>query len=84
MDIPKVTCKILKGRSKFDYLFEYQDGKCFYCQKEMTNDATMDHVVPKSKGGKKSRKNIVLACRNCNSKKGNMPIEKFLLTLKIK
>lgn len=32
---------------------------------------TLDHVVPRSHGGKTTWKNITTACKSCNSKKGN-------------
>lgn len=34
-------------------------------------DTTIDHRVPASKGGADSLENIVIACRSCNSAKGN-------------
>ena len=50
-----------------------RDGNiCQYCGKEFhSDDLPMDHVVPKAKGGKKSWKNIVTACKPCNQKKGS-------------
>lgn len=44
--------------------------KCQYCGKICKNaEATMDHVIPKSRGGKTSWTNIVTACHKCNNKK---------------
>lgn len=46
-------------------------GQCQYCLKKVTvSSCTIDHVVPKSKGGKHEWKNIALACAKCNQKKG--------------
>jgi len=45
---------------------------CQYCSKRVTGkDATMDHVLPSSRGGKSSWENIVTACCKCNNKKDN-------------
>lgn len=45
---------------------------CQYCGVGVNNKtATMDHVVPLSRGGKTAWDNIVTACGPCNSKKGN-------------
>lgn len=33
--------------------------------------ATIDHVIPKSKGGTWDKGNLVLACYSCNQIKGN-------------
>lgn len=35
------------------------------------SDLTLDHVVPRSKGGKTNWSNCCTACRTCNSEKGN-------------
>jgi len=45
---------------------------CQYCgAKGPGVELTFDHVVPKSRGGRTEWENIVMACRDCNSKKGN-------------
>ena len=45
---------------------------CQYCkQMNSYKDLTLDHVIPKSKGGKTEWTNIVSACRKCNNQKGN-------------
>ena len=44
--------------------------QCQYCGNFFKFDElTMDHVMPKSKGGAKSWENIVTSCKTCNSKK---------------
>ena len=48
-----------------------RDGfKCAYCQKH-SGRLTIDHIVPKSRGGRTEFENCVTACRVCNLKKGN-------------
>ena len=32
---------------------------------------TIDHVIPRSRGGKNDWLNLVTACKKCNQKKGN-------------
>lgn len=45
---------------------------CCYCGCDVTRrDATLDHVVPVSRGGKTEWTNIVTACGPCNFRKGN-------------
>ncbi len=34
-----------------------------------TENLTIDHVMPKSRGGEKSWTNLVAACKKCNQKK---------------
>jgi len=56
-------------------------GKCQYCNKHFPpKDLTLDHVVPRSFGGKKSWENLVMACPKCNHGRGDdisiQPIKK--------
>ncbi|AEH44227.1 HNH endonuclease [Thermodesulfatator indicus DSM 15286] len=46
---------------------------CQYCGKSVKNpkDRTIDHIIPRSRGGKTTWENVVLCCRKCNIKKGN-------------
>lgn len=43
--------------------------RCQYCGKR--SDLTIDHVVPRSKGGKDTWENVVVACLRCNIHKGS-------------
>jgi 5-methylcytosine-specific restriction endonuclease McrA len=43
--------------------------KCQYCGTH--ENLTIDHVIPKSKGGKDTWENLVTACTFCNHKKGD-------------
>lgn len=48
---------------------------CQYCGTS-NHPLTVDHVVPKSRGGKTNWTNIVVACKTCNLKKGDRtPLE---------
>ncbi len=57
--------------------------QCMYCEKELTlSTCTLDHVVPSSKGGPHSWRNLVASCKKCNSKKGDQPLERTGMKLK--
>lgn len=46
--------------------------KCQYCGKSFfPGELTLDHVIPRAKGGKTSWKNIVSCCSSCNVKKAD-------------
>jgi len=42
---------------------------CQYCSS--TRQLTLDHVLPRSRGGKHTWDNVVIACSQCNAKKGD-------------
>ncbi|MBD2329111.1 HNH endonuclease [Alkalinema sp. FACHB-956] len=49
----------------------HRDGhSCQYCGYS-GDDLTLDHVIPRSRGGQDTWENIAVACVRCNVKKGN-------------
>ncbi len=50
----------------------YRDkNHCQYCAKSFpTEELTLDHVLPKSRGGKNTWTNLVASCKKCNQRKG--------------
>ena len=46
-----------------------RDGKCLACG--ANEDLTLDHIVPRSKGGSDAEDNLQTLCRKCNSAKSN-------------
>jgi len=63
-------------------VFKRDGFKCQYCGDE--KELTLDHLIPKAKGGKTSWSNLVTACKTCNSKKGNYSPEEAGLQLSLK
>ena len=60
-----------------------RDGfACQYCGKS-TKDLTLDHVMPRHRGGGHSWENVVAACKHCNHRKaGRTPEEARMLLRK--
>lgn len=70
-------------------LSESQNHRCAYCGARvwLTEDdrngeekwqrASFDHITPKSRGGNDKLKNLVVACRECNSSRGDQNAYKF-------
>src|SRR5689334_8390154 len=47
------------------------DHTCQYCGRRMASkDLNLDHVIPRSQGGKATWENLVTSCRRCNFTKG--------------
>ncbi len=43
---------------------------CQYCgARPGSSELTLDHVIPRSRGGRKTWENVVAACRRCNQRK---------------
>lgn len=53
-------------------------GRCAYCSER---GSTIDHVVPRSRGGAHRWDNVVLACLPCNSRKGDRLLRELGWTL---
>jgi 5-methylcytosine-specific restriction endonuclease McrA len=53
---------------------------CQYCGKE-THDLTLDHIVPRHRGGAHSWDNLVAACKACNHRKGGKLLEEARMRL---
>ena len=63
-------------------IFERDKHTCQYCAKRMPKvDLTLDHVVPRSKGGRDTWDNLVLACVKCNVRKGDRTPEEARMPL---
>lgn len=53
-------------------LFKRDRYRCQYCSaRPGTGEMTVDHILPRSRGGLSSWENCVLACLVCNSRKRN-------------
>jgi 5-methylcytosine-specific restriction endonuclease McrA len=58
-----------------------RDGhECVYCGSK--KQLTIDHVMPKSRGGKNEWTNLVACCFKCNLKKSNRTPEEAKMTMK--
>ncbi len=58
---------------------------CQYCgARPRTEELTIDHVIPRSMGGTSTWENCVLACLDCNAKKGNRTPEQARMPLRRK
>ena len=53
-------------------------NSCQYCSVVLTaGELTLDHVVPRSRGGLSTWENLVACCHNCNRRKGNQMLHEL-------
>ena len=63
-------------------IFLRDKNTCQYCGKVFARaKLTLDHVIPKSRGGKNTWKNLVACCHPCNRRKDDRTLEEAGLKL---
>jgi hypothetical protein len=60
-------------------IYKRDHYQCVYCGSN--KDLTLDHVMPKSRGGGNEWTNLVTSCFKCNLRKGNRTPEEAKLTM---
>ena len=59
-------------------IFQDWNWKCAYCSAPLDEDtATIDHIVPKFKGGHNVRTNMCCCCSECNKEKASTFLEEW-------
>ena len=84
-DIPRRTDlgELPHYRTHKHTLFGKQEGRCAGCLTAFPfRNFTVDHIVPRSKGGHDHLDNLQLLCNACNSQKGSRSQEEFLAGLR--
>lgn len=61
------------------HIFEAWQWKCAYCDQQLNeNTATIDHILPKHKGGQSIRSNLCAACNSCNRSKASQLLHNWM------
>lgn len=78
MFVSQLDAKPEKGKSKGavtrQALLERDGDECWFCGLPVGEDATIEHLVPKSAGGGNKLANYALAHAACNHKAADMPL----------
>ena len=76
ISVPRTVQRKISRRA----LFARDGWRCVYCG---TSDGrlTLDHVVPRSRGGDSVWENVVTACAPCNHRKGSRTVEEANMEL---
>ncbi|MDI9408804.1 MAG: DNA methyltransferase [Candidatus Pacebacteria bacterium] len=70
-------------RSTRHRLYGEQQGHCKGCAVHFEfRHLTLDHIVPRAKGGGEEEQNLQLLCGSCNSIKGDRPMDYLMLQLR--
>ncbi|MEE3258475.1 MAG: HNH endonuclease [Candidatus Latescibacterota bacterium] len=64
-------------------ILKRDNHQCQYCGRK-DSKLTIDHIVPRTRGGKSTWENLVCACAACNNKKGEHQPEQVGLILRAK
>ena len=82
-DIPKRSEKLPNYRTHKHTLYGKQEGYCNGCKGHFPfRNMTIDHIVPRSKGGTDHEENLQLLCGACNSMKGSSTQPELIARLK--
>jgi len=74
--VPRAVQRKISRRA----LFARDNWRCVYCGTG-TGRLTLDHVVPRSRGGDSVWENVVTSCAPCNLRKGNRLPEEVAMKL---
>lgn len=75
--VPRPTLKYSRRN-----LFARDGHRCQYCgQAKPTTQLSVDHVVPRSRGGRTTWDNVVCSCIRCNTKKGGRTPKEAMMKL---
>jgi 5-methylcytosine-specific restriction endonuclease McrA len=77
--VPRAVQRKISRRA----LFARDGWRCVYCG-TTSGRLTLDHVVPRSRGGESVWENVVTSCATCNHRKGNRTLEESGLELQTK
>ncbi|WP_022929409.1 HNH endonuclease [Patulibacter americanus] len=65
-----------------EMLLERDGPACAWCGRApWRRDLTLEHLVPRSRGGHLTPENVVLACGRCNRRRGARPADAYVREL---
>jgi 5-methylcytosine-specific restriction endonuclease McrA len=71
--------KLAQNKPSRSMIYKRDGHKCQYCGS--TKELTIDHIIPRSRGGQDTWENLVVACMPCNTRKSDKLLEDTNLVL---
>jgi 5-methylcytosine-specific restriction endonuclease McrA len=71
--------KLTQNRPSRAMIYKRDGHKCQYCGS--TKELTIDHIIPRSRGGEDTWENLTVACMPCNTRKSDKLLEETNLKL---
>ena len=71
-------CEVVLSRKN---IYLRDNFTCQYCHKK-GGTLTIDHIIPRSRGGGETWDNMVVCCGRCNNRKGDQTLEEAGIKLK--
>jgi len=71
--------KLAQNKPSRTMIYKRDGHKCQYCGS--TKELTIDHIIPRSRGGGDTWENLVVACMPCNTRKSDKLLEETNLVL---
>ena len=75
-----ISHKMKNFRVNRQRLYKRDNNECAYCGSK--KELTIDHIIPKSRGGKNSWSNLITCCLPCNLKKGDKTPDEAKMALR--
>lgn len=82
--LKRVTVPYRKVPLSRQNIYRRDGNACVYCGENNVKKLTLDHVIPKSKGGPNTWMNLVTCCGKCNVEKGDTYMEEMGYTMLVK
>ena len=75
-----ISHKMKNFRVNRNRVYKRDNYECAYCGSK--KELTIDHIIPKSRGGKNTWNNLITCCLSCNLKKGDKTPEEAKMPLR--
>lgn len=72
-----------KNELKRYAIYKRDRKRCVYCGRGLfLKEMTLDHIIPRAGGGSDHISNLACSCAACNTAKGSMTLQEFVLNIK--